>query len=112
MKPKTFTTSMNRKVCWEDGFKQGKQQAEDIKQNQLADHFQSVSGSSPDTFNLSELWQTFKQINPEAIAVDNFEDALKEFIRLIKEELSEDPSYPRKTIDRLSGDKLIEEKKQ
>jgi hypothetical protein len=20
MKPKTFTTSMNRKVCWEDGF--------------------------------------------------------------------------------------------
>jgi hypothetical protein len=36
-----FTTSMNRKVCWEDGFKQGKQSVEDIKQNQLADHYQA-----------------------------------------------------------------------
>jgi hypothetical protein len=23
MKPKIFTTSMNRKVCWEDGYKEG-----------------------------------------------------------------------------------------
>ena len=26
MKTKEFTTSMNRKICWEDGFKEGKQQ--------------------------------------------------------------------------------------
>jgi len=28
MKPKIFTTSMNRKVCWEDGYKEGKIEVE------------------------------------------------------------------------------------
>lgn len=70
-------------------------------------------------FNLSELWNTFKDLNKEALGIENFENALKEFIKLLNEDIvlkwNEDvdrdipinPKEIEEIIDKRAGDKLI-----
>ena len=98
--------------------------------SEMAESFDLCTTGHPDKFNLSENECNIlvNGVYPMEVSTQDLEDLtkiiitqkenlefrkgfmkedVKEFIRLLKEELAEDPSYPRKTIDKLAGDKLI-----
>jgi hypothetical protein len=62
MKPKIFTTSMNRKVCWEDGYKEGKVEAKK-EFEKIIDYYQKTWENDKDAmFNDGYMNNLFSEL--------------------------------------------------